>query len=145
MVGAAGDITEAKRSRYEALVASADVLKVMSHSTFELQTVLDAVVVAAVRLCEADAALAFGRDGDHYRLAAREGLQSQAEGLRARQAPAADPRDPSWAAPRWSGALIHIPDIEKDTEYNWPEVHKVAEFRAIVVVPLLARGRAGSA
>ena len=69
MVGAAGDITETKRVD-EALTASADLLKVMSRSTFELQTVLDTIVVSATRLCEADAALVFRRDGDHYRLAA---------------------------------------------------------------------------
>ncbi len=51
MVGAAGDITEAKRVD-EAMTASADLMKVMSRSTFELQTVLDTIVAvgdAAVR------------------------------------------------------------------------------------------------
>ena len=76
MVGAAGDITEKKRVD-EAMAASADVMKVMSRSTFELQTVLDALVGSATRLCGADAALIFRRENGHYRLPPQHGLNHE--------------------------------------------------------------------
>ncbi|MBX9823425.1 MAG: PAS-domain containing protein [Xanthobacteraceae bacterium] len=138
MVGAAGDITETKHLD-EALMASADVLKVMSRATFELQTVLDAVVQAAVRLCEADAALIFRREGDHYRLVAEEGLNQKQEDF-LRDLKVAPTRATMVGRTAIERRVIHVPDIAADSEYHWPEVHKVADFRTIVGVPLMRDG-----
>ena len=116
--------------------ATADVLKVISRSSFDLQTVLDTLTELAARLCAADMGLIFQRDGDLYRLAANYGFSPEAEQYAAEHPL---PLDRSTVAGRVAleDRAIHIPDVLADPEYDY---QRVFGFRTSLGVPLLREG-----
>src|SRR5437899_5510140 len=76
------ELAQLIRERNEARehqAATADVLKVISRSSFELETVLDTLVETAARLCRADQATLFRQRGDMYHLVASRGWSEDAK------------------------------------------------------------------
>jgi len=98
--------------------ATADVLKVISRSAFELQPVFESIVESAVRLCSADNASLFRHDGEIYRHVASAGDISDED----RAYLQANRLVPSRSSVTGRVALerrsVQIPDLRLDPEYT---------------------------
>ena len=70
------------RKSLQQQTATADVLKVISHSTFDLQNVLDTLAESAVRLCDSDRSVIRRRVGDTYPVAATYGVSPELRAFR---------------------------------------------------------------
>ena len=98
--------------------ATADVLKVISRSTFELQTVLDTLLKSAARLCEARRGAMFRRDGDSYRAVAFYNASPEIIEFVNRH-PIKPGRHTITARVALERRTIHVADLQADPEYNY--------------------------
>ena len=132
----ARDLDEALQQQ----TATADILKVISRSAFDLDAVLYTLISTAVRLCNAEHGEIFRRDGDVYRWASSQ-MDLFPEYLEHEQrAEITAGRGTVIGRMALEGRAVQIADAWTDPEYEEKEAAHIGEVRAMLGVPLLRNG-----
>ena len=127
------------RESLQQQTATADVLKVISRSTFDLQVVLDTLVESAVRLCEAERGLVFRREGEIYKSVAYYNYSPEFRAFHESH-PITPGRGTAVGRTALEGKAVQIVDVLADPEYTFGEAQKLGGGRATLGVPLLREG-----
>ena len=119
--------------------ATADVLKVISRSAFDLKSVLTTLTESAKALCGASLGIITLRDGDVMRLRAESGCTPAFVDFMNTH-PMRPGRETITGRVFMDGKPVHVADVQLDPEYNFGNAPTIGAYRAVLAVPLMRDG-----
>jgi signal transduction histidine kinase len=127
------------RQSLQQQTATADVLKVISRSTFDLRSVLQTLVESAARFCAADTAHIIREKNGGFYTAEAYGYSREFMDYIKNILIKAERGTASGRA-LLEGRVIHITDVKADPEYALVEAQRLGDYRTILCVPMLREG-----